>query len=158
MRKAYRILADVIAVAVVVQAMAIVWAVAGLFHWIDSGGGTLDSAVLDSWSDDRPDFQGAIGFAIHGIVGGMVLPLVALALLVIAFFARVPGGIRLAAIVVASVVVQLIAGYGGYDAPWVGLIHGLNAFVLFSASIMAARAAANPAAETDTQTAVAATP
>ena len=153
MRKAYRVLADIIAVAVVIQAMAMVWAIAGLFHWIDSGGGSLDSAVLDQWEDDPPDFQGSFGFAIHGILGGMVIPVIALALLIIAFFARVPGGVKWAAIVLVSVVVQVIVAYAGYDAPVVGLIHGLNAFVLFSSAIMAARAA-HPAS----QTAVAVTP
>jgi len=158
MRKAYRILADIIAVGVVIQAMAMIWAIAGLFHWIDSGGGSLDSSVLDSWQDDPPDFQGSAGFVIHGIVGGMVLPIIALALLIIAFFARVPGGVKWAAIVFASVIVQLFAGYSGYDFPWIGLIHGLNAFVLFSMAIFAARAAGQSATEADAQTAIAATP
>jgi hypothetical protein len=156
MRKAYRILADIIAVAVVVQAMAMVWAIAGLFHWIDSGGGSLDSAVLDSWEDDPPDFQGSFGFAIHGILGGMVIPVLALAFLIIAFFAKVPGGVKWAAIVLVSVIVQVVVAYAGYDAPIVGLIHGLNAFVLFSTAIMAARAAR--AATPANQTAMAATP
>lgn len=147
MRKVYRILADVIAVAVVVQAMAMVWAIAGLFHWIDSGGGSLDSAVLDDWEDNPPDFQGSIGFAIHGILGGMVLPVLALAFLILAFFAKVPGGVKWAAIVLASVVLQVVLGYVGFDAPVVGLLHGLNAFALFSLAIVAARAA-HPASQT----------
>jgi hypothetical protein len=158
MRKAYRILADIIAIGVVVQAMAIIWAIAGLFHWIDSGGGSLDSSVLDSWDDDPPDFDGAVGFLIHGIIGGMLLPVLALALLIVAFFARVPGGVKWAAIVLASVIVQLVAGYGGYDAPILGLLHGLNAFVLFSMAIFAARAAGQPAVEPGEQTAMSATP
>jgi hypothetical protein len=152
MRKAYRILADIIAIAVVVQSMAMVWAIAGLFHWIDSGGGSLDSAVLDSWEDDPPDFQGSFGFAIHGIVGGMVVPVIALAFLIVAFFAHVPGGVKWAAIVFGSVAVQITVAYAGYDAPVVGLIHGLNAFALFSLAIVAARAA-----HPDRQTALAAT-
>lgn len=153
MRKAYRILADIIAVGVVVQSMAMVWAIAGLFHWIDSGGGSLDSAVLDSWDDDPPDFQGAVGFMIHGMVGTMVIPVIALALLIVAFFAHVPGAVKWAGVVVVSVIVQVVAGMAGFDAPWLGLVHGLNAFVLFAAAIMAARAA-HPTG----QTAIAATP
>jgi hypothetical protein len=152
MRKAYRILADIIAIAFVVQSMAMVWAIAGLFHWIDSGGGSLDSAVLDSWEDDPPDFQGSFGFAIHGIVGGMVVPVIALAFLIVAFFAHVPGGVKWAAIVFGSVAVQITVAYAGYDAPVVGLIHGLNAFALFSLAIVAARAA-----HPDRQSALAAT-
>jgi hypothetical protein len=146
MRKGYRILADVIAVGVAVQSMAMVWAIAGLFHWIEDGG-TLDSKVMDAWEKKAPSFQGAVGFEIHGIVGMMVLPLVAVALLVVAFFARVDGGVRWAVITLALVVLQVVAGFAGEDAPWVGLVHGLNAFALFSVAIAAARAA-NPVHQT----------
>ena len=152
MRKAYRILADAIAIGVAVQAMVMVFAVAGLFHWINDEGGTVDAAVVDSWEDDHPTFQGAIGVPLHEMIGGMVIPLVALALLVVAFFAGVRGGVKWAAIIVGSVVIQVMAGYSAADAPWVGLIHGLNAFALFSVAIVAARAA-----HPDKQTAAAAT-
>lgn len=152
MRTAYRILADVIAVGVAVQAMVMLWAVAGLFHWID-GGGTLDKHVMDAWEKKLPSFQGAIGFELHGIIGMMVIPLVALALVVVAFLARIPGGVRWSLIVLGLVVVQVLAGLGAENAPWLGLIHGLIAFALFSTAIVAARSA-HPAA----QTAVTATP
>jgi heme A synthase len=153
MRKAYRIIADIIAIAVVIQAMAMVWAIAGLFHWIDSGGGSLDSSVLDDWEDNPPDFNGSFGFAIHGILGGMVLPVLALAFLILAFFAKVPGGVKWAAIVLGSVILQVVLGYTGFDVPAVGLLHGLNAFALFSLAILAARSA-----HPTSQTAMAATP
>lgn len=152
MRKAYRILADLIAIGVALQAMAITWATLGLLHWVDKGG-TLDHATLKAWDDKAPDFQGAAGFAIHGILGTMVLPILALALLAVAFFAGVDGAVKWAAVVVVSVLVQVGAGMGGEDAPWLGLVHGLNAFALFSVAIVAARAA-HPSA----QTAVTATP
>jgi hypothetical protein len=153
MRKAYRILADIIAIGVAVQAMVMVFAVAGLFHWINDQGGSVDAAVVDSWEDDHPTFQGAIGVPLHQMIGTFVIPLVALALLVVAFFAAVDGGMNWAAIIVVSVIVQVAAGISAGDAPWIGLVHGLNAFVLFSAAIVAARAA-----RPDTQTAVAVTP
>jgi hypothetical protein len=152
MRKAFRVLADLVAVGVAVQSMAMVWAIAGLFSWIDDGG-TLDRHVLDGWDDNPPDFQGAVGFAIHGTIGMMVIPVLALALLVVAFFARVPGGVKWAALVVVLVVVQVAAGLAGEDVPWLGLVHGLDAFALFAAALFAARAA-HPAS----QTAAAATP
>jgi hypothetical protein len=152
MRKAYRILADLIAVGVVIQSMAMVWAIAGLFHWVD-GGGTLDSAVYDSWDDDPPDFSGAVGFMIHGMVGMMVIPVIVLALLVVAFFAQVPGGVKWAATAVGIVVLQLVAGLSGPDAPWLGLVHGFLPFALFGLAMQAAKAA-HP---TD-QAAMAATP
>jgi hypothetical protein len=153
MRKAYRILADVIAVAVAVQSMAMVWAIAGLFHWIDKDGGTLSAKVLDDWEDNPPDFQGAVGFAIHGILGSMVIPVIALALLVVAFMAGVDGGLKWAGGIVVLVIVQVVAGMSGEDAPWLGLLHGLLPFALFSLAIVAARAA-----HPGTQTAVTTTP
>lgn len=147
MRTTYRILADLVAIGVAVQSMAIVWAVAGLLHWVD-GGGTLKKG----WEDHMPSFQGSAGFAIHGIVGGMVLPVIALALLVVAFFAGVRNGTKVAGGVFALVVLQLLAGMAGEDAPWLGLVHGLFPFAIFSAAIVAARLAG------EKQTAVAATP
>src|SRR4051794_35163982 len=122
MRKAYRIIADLIAVAVVVQSMAMVWGISGLFHWVDNGG-TFDSQAFGSLFDDPPDFSGAVGFQIHSVVGMMVIPVITLALLVVAFFAQVPGGVKWAAIALGIVVVQAIAGTAGPDAPWVGLVH-----------------------------------
>lgn len=138
MRKAYRILADIIAIEVVIQAMAIVFAFAGLFHWID-GGATLDKAVLDS--DDPPSFTGSVGFMIHGINGQMLVPLLGLILLVISFFAKVPRGTMLASVVFVSIIVQVAAGLLLHEVAWIGLIHGLNAFILFGAALMAAKAA-----------------
>jgi hypothetical protein len=147
MRTTYRILADLVAIGVAVQSMAIVWAVAGLLHWVN-GGGTLKKG----WEDHMPDFQGSAGFAIHGIVGGMVLPVIALALMIVAFFAGVRNGTRIAGGVLVLVVLQMAAGMAGEDAPWLGLFHGLIPFAIFSAAIVAARAAG------EKQTAVAATP
>jgi hypothetical protein len=128
--------------------MAIVWAIAGLLHWVD-GGGTLKKG----WEDHMPDFQGSSGFAIHGIVGGMVLPALGIVFMVVAFLAKVDRGVKWAGGVLALIVVQVGAGMAGADAPWLGLLHGLLPFALFSAAIVAARAA-HPA----TQTPVAATP
>jgi hypothetical protein len=64
--------------------------------------------------------------------------------------------VKWAAIVLGLTVLQVVLGYAGFDAPWVGLIHGLNAFALFSLAIMAARAA-HPTSE-PSQTAMATTP
>jgi hypothetical protein len=153
MRKAYRILADAIAIGVAFQAMVMVFAIAGLFHWINDEGGSVDAAVVDSWENDHPTFQGAIGVPLHQMVGTFLIPLLALALLVVAFFAAVDGGVKWAAIIVGSVILQVGAGMSAGDAPWVGLIHGLNAFALFSVALVAARAA-----HPDRQTAVVATP
>ena len=143
MRNAYRILATIIAVEVVIQAMAMVFAVAGERKYIDDGG-VIDKAAIES---EDLDFTGVVGFIVHGINGMMIIPLLGLALLVISFFAKVQGGVKWAAIILALIVVQVFAGIFGPDAPYIGLIHGLNAFVLLAAAGTAARAAKTSSAE-----------
>jgi H+/Cl- antiporter ClcA len=150
MRSAYRILAIIIAVEVVIQAMMIVFAVAGLGHWVDEGG-TLDKAAFES---EDLSFTGVAGFMVHGLNGMMIIPLLGLALLVVSFFAKVPGGVKLASIVLGSIVVQVFAGILGHDAPYIGMIHGLNAFILAGSAGFASRQA--KAAETGALATVAA--
>jgi H+/Cl- antiporter ClcA len=144
MRSVYKFLAYAIPVLVAVQAAAIAFAFFGLSKWIDDGG-TMDKAAMES---DNTSFTGVAGFMVHGINGMMIIPLLGLALLVVSFFAKVPGGVKLAAIVLGSIVVQVFAGILGHDAPYIGMIHGLNAFVLFSAAVYAARLARTAGAET----------
>ncbi len=146
MRKTYRILADIIAIDVVIQAMAIVFATAGLFKWIDDGA-TLDSGVIDSWETDPPTFTGAIGHFIHVMNGTFLIPLLGILLLIVAFFAKVDGGVKWAAIVAVSITVQVMVGIMAQDLPALGLIHGLNAFILFGAALMAAKCAKGTGAD-----------
>ena len=47
MRTAYKVLAYLVAAEVAVQAMVMVWAIAGLGKWVD-GGGVFDKAVIES--------------------------------------------------------------------------------------------------------------
>jgi uncharacterized membrane protein YphA (DoxX/SURF4 family) len=140
MRKTYRILADIIAIEVVIQAMVMVFAVAGLTKWINDGA-TLDKAVMDSWEDDPPTFTGAVGHFIHTVNGTFLIPLLGIVLLIVSFFAAVDGAVKWAAIIVVSIVVQVMLGFSSADAPALGLLHGLNAFILFGAALMAARKA-----------------
>jgi hypothetical protein len=137
MRNAYRILAIIIAVEVVIQAMAMVFAIAGLGIWVDEGG-VLDKAAFES---EDLDFTGVLGFAIHGINGMMIIPLLGLALLVVSFFAKVPGGVKWAGIVLAAIVVQVFLGLFGHEVAYIGLLHGLNAFILMGSAGNAARLA-----------------
>ncbi len=58
MRSAYRVLAYIIAIEVVVQAAAIAYALAGLSKWV-SDGGTLDKASMES---EDTTFPGVVGF------------------------------------------------------------------------------------------------
>jgi hypothetical protein len=146
MRNAYRILATIIAVEVVIQAMAMVFAVAGLGIWVDEGG-VYDKATAE---DDSVTFTGVGGFIVHGINGMMIIPLLGLVLLIVAFFAKVPGGVKWAAIVLGAIVLQVFLGIFGHESAYVGMLHGLNAFVLLGSAGMAARAAKSAGVESPT--------
>ncbi len=93
MRSVYKVLAFLIAIEVAVQAMAMVFAIAGLGKWVAEGG-VLDKAVLEG---GPPPFPEGVGFFVHGMNGMMVIPALALLLLVTSFFAHVPGAVKWAA-------------------------------------------------------------
>ena len=137
MRTVYKVLAYAVAVEVVIQAMAIVWAIAGLGKWV-SDGGVFDKSVMES---EDMAFPEVVGLIVHGLNGGMLIPLIALLLLISSFFAKVPRGVRFAAIVFVLVLVQGALGYAGHDLPAIGALHGLNALVLFTTALYTARRA-----------------
>lgn len=138
MKSAFKVLAYIIAAEVVVQSAMMVFAVAGLGIWVDNGG-TFDAAAFE---DENLSFTGVAGFMVHGINGMMIIPILALALLVVSFFAKVAGGVRNAAIIVGLVVLQIALGLFGHENAYIGLLHGVNALVLFSAALFTGRAAA----------------
>jgi hypothetical protein len=142
MRRAYHVIAYVIAADVVVQAMMIATGVAGLDHWIENGA-TVNKHVLDK----DPSFTGSFGFAVHAINGEMLIPLLALVLLVVSFFAKVAGGTRWALYVLGLIVVQVFLGGFQEDVPFLGLLHGANAFALLAVAAFAGRRASVPATE-----------
>lgn len=153
MRKTYRVVGYLIAVLVVVQAGAIAWAFFGLSNWI-SDGGVVDKAYLEC-TDCESFGVAEWGFAIHMFFNGMVLiPLSALVMLGVSFFAKVPGGVKYAATVVGLVVLQIIVlpmlsrevGSG------FGALHGINALVLMGVAAMAGRRASTTTTQ-DTQVA-----
>ena len=133
MRSAYRVLAFLVAGLVVVQAAAIAYAVFGLTTWVQDGG-TLDKAAMES---EDTTFDGVVGFMIHGMNGMMLIPLIALLLLIVSFFAKVPGGVKWAAFILLAVVAQVALGIFAHDLPGLGALHGLNALILFGLAIMA---------------------
>lgn len=132
MRNVYKILAFVLAAEVLVQAMAIAYAIAGLGYWISEEGGVLNKAAMDS---DSLDFNGIGGFMTHGINGMMVIPLVTLLLLITSFFAKVPGGVKRAAIIFGLVVLQVFLGILSHSIPYAIMLHALNAFGIFSMAL-----------------------
>src|SRR4051812_18973067 len=116
MRGVYRVLAGLVALGVVVQAASMVYAVAGLGKYVDDGG-TFDKASGDAMENGDLTFTGVGGFAVHGIDGMMVIPLLALLLLIVSFFAKVPGGILFAGLIVLDVIVQVTLGLLGHELP-----------------------------------------
>jgi hypothetical protein len=135
MRSVYKVLAYVVAAEVVVQAMLMVWAIAGLAKWIDNGG-IFDKAVME---DRQSVFPEVIGIPLHGVNGGIIIPAIALVLFICSFFAKVSGGVKWAAIVLVLAIVQGQLGYLGHDFPAAGALHGLNALALFLAALHTAR-------------------
>jgi uncharacterized membrane protein YphA (DoxX/SURF4 family) len=135
MRTVYKVLAYLVAAEVVVQAAAMVYAIAGLGKWVD-GGGVFDKSVMES---DQSPFPEIAGIIVHGINGAIVIPVLALALLVVSFFTKLPGAVKAAVLVLVLVAVQANLGFAGHDIPALGALHGVNALLLFSASIYAAR-------------------
>ncbi|MFL6047186.1 MAG: hypothetical protein ACJ72M_19025 [Propionibacteriaceae bacterium] len=136
MRTAYKVLAYLVAVEVAVQAMVMVWAIAGLEKWVD-GGGVFDKAVTES--EGAPPFPEAAGIMAHINNGFFVIPALALLLVIVSFFTKVRGAIWWAVVVFVLVIVQTQLGGLGHDFPLVGALHGLNALVLFAVALYTGR-------------------
>jgi hypothetical protein len=139
MRTAYKVLAYLVAAGVAVQAMVMVWAIAGLGKWVD-GGGVFDKSVIEgSMESGAMPFPEVLGILVHGVNGIFVIPALALAMLIVSFFTKVPGAIKWAAIGFLLVVVQTQLGFLGHDFPLAGALHGLNALALFGVALYAGR-------------------
>lgn len=134
-RKTYQILAWLIAAGVVVQAASIAFGLGGMVSYVN-GGGVVDKALIES---EQATFTGDLGFPIHGIVGGLVIPIASLLLLVCSFFTKVRGTTTWAAIVFGLVLVQAMVGYSIKDVPYLGLLHGANALAVLVAALVAVR-------------------
>lgn len=147
MRSVYRVLAGLIAIGVVVQAMAIALAWFTVIKDVDDG------SVFTKDSDPN------VGHMIHTIVGSGVIPLLAILLLIISFFAKVESGVKWALYVFGLVALQFGLAALSFGVAAIGALHGLNAFALLAVASMAARraaaaptAAGSPAATTEATT------
>ncbi|MBM6620113.1 hypothetical protein JTF08_00670 [Micrococcaceae bacterium RIT802] len=126
MRQTYKILAHVIAAAVVIQAALIAWTTFIVINTIESGA----------------EVSGPPAAAmVHGTIGMYVIPILALALLVVALFAH--AGIRWAVWVVVAVVVQIALALAAFSTPVLGILHGLVAFGIIALAEVGARAVAH---------------
>ncbi len=140
--KAYRFLALTIAVLVVVQAGAIAWGFFGVTNFVNDGG-VVDEEFLDC-TEDCESFGGEIGFAIHMFFVGVVLiPLTSLVLLIVSFFAKVPQGVMMAAIIVVLVILQVfvLPPLSREFGSGFGALHGINALLIMGAAGGAAQRA-----------------
>jgi hypothetical protein len=129
MRATYRVLALLIAVSVVLQAAFIASAWFTVLHDADSG------AVFDK--NSQPNWA----YVAHSVFGSGVIPLLAILLLILSFFARIPGGVKWAAITFGVVALQFGLAFVGFIAPALGVLHGINAFALAGVASVAARKA-----------------
>jgi len=127
MRATYRVLAHLIMLGVLVQAAAVAGGWFGTINDVDGG------AVVDK------NYEGNIGHAVHGIVGMTVMPLLAIALLVVAFFTKLAGAVKWAGFTLLAVAVQITLAFIAFGVPVVGALHGLNAFVIFGCAAYAGR-------------------
>ena len=114
MRTAFRIVASLTSLAVIVQ---VGFAGYGAFNAIDKAdhGHDISKKTIEN------------GFDPHGILGTIVLVLM-LILLVVALVARYK--IRIAAVLFGLGIIQLLLAAGGTSAAWVGFFHGVNALAI----------------------------
>jgi hypothetical protein len=142
MRATYVWLTRLIALGVVLQAAFIAFGTFDILNAADDG---------KAYTEDS-DYNA--GQALHSIFGTGVIPLLALVLLIISFFARIPGGVKWAAGVFGLVVLQILLAFLSFPAPVVGILHGINAFALAGlAGVAGRRAAAAPAVGPDREAA-----
>lgn len=132
MRITYRVLAYLICALVMLQAASHAWASAGIALFIGEGG------TLDPSAEGPPPFPEALGFMIHGMNGMYAIPLVALVLLVVAFLARIPGGVVRAVAILALVALQVTLGLLGHEMTALAFLHGVNALAIFGVALWAA--------------------
>lgn len=133
MRSAYRGIAHAISACVVLQAtwIALAWFI-----------------VLKDTSDGKAFSEGDenVAHALHSFFGMAVLPLLAVALLVVSVLAKIPGASRWAGFVLLAVVVEIGLAVAAESLPAIGALHGIGAFVVLGVAELSARAVGTGAA------------
>jgi hypothetical protein len=89
---------------------------------------------------------GTTGRTLHEHVGMELMPLLGLALLVVAFLAKFPGAVGWAGLTLLAILVQVILAVITTHVGAVGALHGINAFVVLGLAEYAARRATITAA------------
>lgn len=127
MKSAYRGIAYLIALGVVAQASFI--ALGWFLVMSDLDGGAVVSG---------DDYYNS-GHILHAAVGSAVIPLLAIILTIVSFFTKVTGASKRAGLVLLATVVQVLLAFVAFGVPAVGALHGINALILFSLAVFAAR-------------------
>jgi hypothetical protein len=135
MRQTYRVVSNLIAIGVLLQAAAVA------FGWFQVLSDVENGLV---YSDDNAYNAGHI---VHSIVGMVVMPLMGLVLLGVSFGAarQVPKARAMAGIVLGLIVLQVALAFVAFGVPVIGALHGLNALILLGAALRAASLARTPA-------------
>lgn len=131
MRGAYKGIAHLIALGVLLQAAFVAAAWFQVINEVD--GGTVINA----------DYEGNAGHALHGIVGMMVMPLLGLIFFILSFFAKLPGGVKWAGLTFLAIVAQVVLAFVSFGVPAIGALHGINAFVVLGLALYAGRRVAS---------------
>jgi hypothetical protein len=137
MKTAYRVLAYLIVAEVVVQAAAIAYGFFGFGKYIEDG-----NVVTKASIESNISFDGLLGLIVHGINGQIGVPLIGLALLVVALIGKI--GIRQAVTLFVMIAVQVGLGLLAHGIPVLGALHGLNAIGIALMAFVAARSVGVP--------------
>lgn len=125
MKATYKTFAYLIALGVLVQAAAIALAWFMVINDLEAGG------VFNK------DSEWNLGHSVHGMLGFTIMPIVGLLFLIVSFFAKVPGGIKWAAITFGLIILQVVLAIVAFSTPAIGALHGVNALALLAVSAMA---------------------
>lgn len=147
--KVYRVLAYLVAAAVAFQAATIAYAFFALGSWVEKGG-VLDKAAMEGGGG----VGGEGGLSAHGY-GAMAVALFGLALLVVSFFAKIPGGVKWAAIVFGLIVLQWALAFASFAVAGLGILHGINALAVLGTAMTAGARAGRLARRDEVPTQVA---
>jgi hypothetical protein len=128
----YRVVAMLICLMVLVQAAGIAFGTFGILKFVEDG-----KDYTKTISEDRTA-TGALGQNIHSF-GAIIIALLAIILLILAFFSKIDGGVKWAGIVFGLVLLQWVLAIIAFSAPVVGLLHGINAFAVFGTALEAAQ-------------------
>lgn len=132
MRAAYRAIASLIALGVVLQVASI--ALSGFTLAKDAENGAAIGA-------DYSNF----GQSYHSMAGN-IIGLLAIIFLIVSFTTNVPRGRMLAGVVVGLVIVQIALGVVSFGIPALGVLHAINGLAIAGVAGAASRQASQPVA------------